>query len=53
MFRRAAKTFFDFFFFNWLLVCFSPLFSGVFLIVIRYTKRMEILSYSVLLHALK
>ena len=53
MFRRAAKTFFDFFFLNWFYVCFLPLFSGVFLNVIRYSKRMEILLYLVLFCPLK
>ena len=37
----------NFFFLNWVYVCFSPLFSGVFLNVIRYSKRIEILLYSV------
>ena len=53
MFRGAAKTFFDFSFFSWVYVCFSPLFSGVFLNVIRYSKRMEILLYSVSFRPLK
>ena len=39
MFRRPAKTFFNFFFLNWFYLCFSPLFSGVFLNVIRYSKK--------------
>ena len=34
-------------------MCFSPLWSGVFVNVIRYGKRMNILSYSVLFCLLK
>ena len=43
----VSETFFDFSLLNWFYVCFSPLFSGVFLNVIHYGKRMEILLYSV------
>ena len=39
LFRRAAKTFFEFFFLNWFYVCFMPLFSGVLLNVVRYSKK--------------
>ena len=44
---RAAKKFSDFFFLNWFYLCFMPLFSGVFLNVMHYSKRMKILLYSV------
>ena len=47
LFRRAAKRFSNFFFFNWFYVCFLPLFASAFLNVIRYSKRMRILWYSV------
>ena len=53
LFRQAAKNFFEFFFLNWFYVCFIPLFSGVFLNVVRYSKKMEILLYSVSVFPLK
>ena len=48
LFRRVVKKLSDFFFLNLFFVCFSPLCSGVFLNVIHYSNRMEILLYSVL-----
>ena len=55
LFRWAAKKLSDFFFYFQLVfyMCFSPLWSGVFVNVIRYGKRMEILLYSVLFCLLK
>ena len=41
LFCRAAKRFSDFFFLICFYVCFLPLFSGVFLNVIRYSKRIR------------
>ena len=49
----GGENIFRFLFLNWFYVCFSPLFSGVFLNVICYSKRMEILLYSVSFYPLK
>ena len=49
----AAKISADFFFYFGFYMCFSPLWSGVFVNVIRYGKRMKILLYSVLFCLLK
>ena len=47
VFVGRRKKILDFFFWNWYYKCFSPLFSGVFLNIICYGKRMEILLYLV------